>query len=306
MTNEERVLLIQGGEDRAENLERLYYDNMNLWDFAIKPFLPFGDIEELRQQAFLSMAEAVKYYKPERGAFSTFAVMIIRQDLPVYLSSCGNGFSIPANWHITQGKYIKLLKEGITDEKELAARLGVSVDSVKRLARRVVSLNSITETGEELGEFIASDEDVEGEAVERIGSEELRRDVWGEVERCVKGKKLEIVKALFVDGCSMVEVAERFGCSPQYISVVKLWALRRLEKSEKLRELARDFDYLNVFFFRGGLRNWKATGTSAVEKFVLEKEKLDKRRQRIILQYYQEEEKQKRINAEFERLMKMY
>ena len=296
MTNEEIVAKIQAGENVADNLEKLFFNNEGLWVYAIKPFAAYGDFEELKQEAFLAVAEAAKLYKPERGAFSSFAVMKIRQELPVYLSSY-NGFSIPEWWITVQGKYADLVRDGVTDEKELSARLGVSVENVERLRRSVVSGNSpaFEEEEIELLDTIAAPEDTEAEALERIGAEELRREVWEEVEKCIKGKKLEIIKALFVEGVSMIAVSRRFGCSRQYISFVKMWALRRLEKSEKLRELANDYDYISKFFFRGSVNSFKYTGCSAVEKYILEKEKLDKRRMRIITQYYQEEE----INSKY-------
>lgn len=308
MTNEERVQKIQAGENVAENLERLFYDNIGLWKFAIDRYAAHADYEELLQEAFLAVAKAAKHYKPELGAFSSFAVLIIRREIPVYLSTY-HAFAIPEWWITVQGKFADLTREGITNEKELSRRLGVSVEKVKILKRSVISANSpafLDEEQQEIIDTIPAPEDTEADAMEIVGNEVLRREVWEEVGQYVTGKKLEILKAVFQDGYSISAVAERFGCSPQYISAVNIWALHRLEKSEKLRELALDYDYITRFFFRGGLRNWKHTFTSSVEKYVLEREKLNKRRLRIIMQYYQEAEKEKEINAEFEMLMAKY
>ena len=295
MTNEQRAAEIQAGVNKAENLERLYFDNMGLWLSALRPFMGLCDIEDLKQQAFLSVAEAARSFDRERGAFGSFACRLIVQDIPVYLASCGSGLSCPAWYGKRKKLYKQLLEEGVLDEQKQAERLGVSVEEVRLLAlvcSAVGSLNNPTEAGE-IVEVVASGEDLEAEAVERIGGEELRRDVWGEVDKALSGRRLEIIRALFIRGESVASLAVRFKVSPQRIKQIENGALDRLRKSERLEELARDYEYITVFWWKCGLKAWKHTGTSCVEKAVLESEKLDRKRRRLLLQILQEEEEKK-------------
>lgn len=275
MTNEDRAEAIQRGEDRAENLERLYYDNMGLWVSAVRPFLAVGDREELMQQAFLSVADAAASYDRERGAFSTYAVMKVKQDIPVYLASCGNGLSYSHYWASIRAKYRELLAQGITDEQEQAARLGVSVSDIWRLSRRVVSLDEIREN---VGDNIPSGEEMESDALDRIGAEELR-SIWEEVERLLGNKRFEVIKALFVRCESVASVADRMGCTTQYISQMKIDALKRLGRSKRLREIALDFDYITAMMWRGGYKTWKFTDCSVVERCTMEREKAEREKQ---------------------------
>ena len=83
MSNEERVACIQRGENKAEHLERLFFDNMPLWVSCLRPFRGLAEWDDLKQQCFLSVVEAVKRYNPERGSFANFAALIVRQDVPV-------------------------------------------------------------------------------------------------------------------------------------------------------------------------------------------------------------------------------
>lgn len=282
MTNEQRAEEIQNGRNKQEHLERLYYDNLGLWRVALRPFRGLCDWEELEQQAFLSVAEAAKRYESGRGSFASFACLLIRQDIPVYLASCGT-ISFPAWMGKRKREYKKLLSDGVTNEREQAERLGVSVEEVRLLSLSVVSMSNETEAGE-LGECIASGEDLEAEAVEKIGAEELRAFVWQEVGERLDGRRFEIVQALFMNGESVASLADRFGVSVTRIGQIKQSALDRLRKSEKLERIARDYDLITVYAWRGGLNRWKQTGTSCVEKYVLECERLDRKRRRLVVQ----------------------
>lgn len=308
MTNEERVMFIQRGENRAENLERLYYDNMGLWHKALSPYYAFGDKEELEQQAFVILVEAVQRYQPEKGAFSTWAVFIIRQKIPMYLASCGNGFSIPANYPILQAKYYRLVRDGITDENELAKQLEIPVEQVRLLKRRVISYNvPVLEEDGELCDTIPSEENVEENVLDRVGSEQLHGLVWKEVERIFNGKKLEIIKACFIDGMTLAEISEKYGCTPQAVSLILNKAIKRMQNSEKLQQLAQDYDFISIFFWHGiGIRTWKHTGVSCVEKCVFERLKIEKKRKQVIEDIFKQEEKEREIEKRFQELMAMY
>lgn len=279
MTSEDRAEAIQRGEDRAEHLERLYYDNMGLWVSAVRPFMAVGDREELMQQAFLSVADAAASYDRERGAFSTYAVMKIRQDLPVYLASCGKGLSYSRYWGAVRAKYKELVAQGITDEREQAERLGVQIEDIWRLTRRVVSLEEIRE---KVGDNIASAENMELDALDRIGAEELKNEMWGEVEQTLDSKRYEVVRALFVRCESVASIAERMGCTPQNISSVKISALKRLERSKRMQEIALDYDIITAMMWQGGFKCWKYSGDSVVERCVLEIEKREKEKQEFL------------------------
>ena len=301
MSNEERVACIQRGENKAEHLERLFYDNMPLWVSVLRPYMGLCELEDLKQQCFLSIVEAVKRYDPERGSFCTLAVRIIRQDIPVFLLSCGNGLSCPAWLNGRKGEYLKLIERGITDEEEQARMLGVSVESVRVLAVAlggVASLNVENEEGSELGELIASGEDVEGAVVDQIGAEQLAREVREELEEQLSGKRLEIIKALFIDGESVASLAVRLGVSVQRVQQLKEDALKRLRRSAKLEETALDYEFISVFWLRSGFRRWKRTGESVEERYVMQVEEIERHERRLALKMLEEEKRKEERQKE--------
>ena len=284
MTNEDRAEAIQRGENRAENMERLYYDNMGLWVYALRPFASLGDMEDLKQQAFLSVMKAAQKYDRKRGAFSTYAVRCIIQDIPVYLTSCGNGLSYPAFFGHRIGQYKNLLKKGIEDEREIAEKMGLSVAEVRlvgMVSGEVASLDYNNGAGE-LVEVVASGEDVAEEVADSIAREQLAREVWEEVENTLSGRRLEIIKSIFLDNETARAISKRLGVSYQRVSQIEKAALARLKKSEKLERLAEQYDYITCYMWRTSLESWKHTGDSSVERYVMEKERLDTRRNKLI------------------------
>ena len=294
MTNEERVLEIQNGKNKSENLERLYVDNMGLWVSCLRPFRGLAEWDDLKQQAFLSVVEAVKRYNPERGSFANFAALIVKQDVPVYLLSCGNGLSCPSWLNKRKGEYLRLVDMGITDEEELARRLNISVESLRVLAVAlggVVSLNTELEEGSELGELIASGEDLEGAVVERIGAEQLSQKVREELQERLSGRRLEIVEALFIRGESIASLSARLGVSVQRVQQLKEDCLNRLRKSEELEELALDYEFITLLWWRSGFRNWKHTGTSCEEKYLMQREQIEQRERKLSLKLIEEEKR---------------
>ena len=271
MSNEERVAAIQRGENREENLEQLYYSNMPLWLSVLRSYSGLCDIEDLKQEAFLSIMEAVRLYDPARGAFASFACLIIRQDVPVYLLSCGNGLSCPAWLGKRKERYLRLLEQGVTDPEEQARLLGVTVDSVRVLAVA-------------LGDVVGLDDiEIPAESFESSLVDDMARGkVWEAVTDKLSGRRLEIIQALFIGGESVASLADRFGVSVQRINQLKEDALKRLRGCEELESLAFDLELVSVYAWRSGVKLWKRTGTSCEEKFVIENEKLEQKHKKLI------------------------
>ena len=90
MSNEELVKEIQSGQNREDNLIRLWESNQGLIRLVIKKFAAAGEWEDLQQEGYLALHRAVFAYDPARGAsFSTALYKWLYQDLSRYAD--GNG-----------------------------------------------------------------------------------------------------------------------------------------------------------------------------------------------------------------------
>lgn len=90
MTNEELVILIRSGEDVKENMLLLWKQNYRLICKIANRYKSLDDIEDLLQEGFLGLHEAVRHYDPDTGVpFVNYAALWIRQAISRYVKSNG-------------------------------------------------------------------------------------------------------------------------------------------------------------------------------------------------------------------------
>ena len=90
MDNETLVKLIQQGQDVKENMGRLYEHNKGLIYRIIKRYAYIDcmtDTEDLMQQAYIFLVEAVEGYEPRPDAlFFTYAAKVIGGKIKRYMT----------------------------------------------------------------------------------------------------------------------------------------------------------------------------------------------------------------------------
>lgn len=118
MTNEDIVKAIQNGFDVTENMQWLYQKNLPLIKIMIRPFTLYENEEDLLQEAYFGLWEAVQRYETsENVLFMTYAGFWIRQAVRRYIENCGSVIRIPG---VKQQKIIRYNKA----IQELSQKLG--------------------------------------------------------------------------------------------------------------------------------------------------------------------------------------
>ena len=79
MTNEELVEQIQAGINVRSNLEILYEQNKPFIYSVIKPFMKYAEPDDLFQEAYLGLHDAVYAYEPGDSKFITYLPWKIRK-----------------------------------------------------------------------------------------------------------------------------------------------------------------------------------------------------------------------------------
>ena len=75
MTNEQIVQQIQNGSDVTDNMRMLYEQNLPLIRKIVKPYTTYEDMEDLLQEAYFGLLQAVQHYKMgENTLFMTYAL----------------------------------------------------------------------------------------------------------------------------------------------------------------------------------------------------------------------------------------
>ncbi|MBD5521415.1 MAG: hypothetical protein HDR03_09385 [Lachnospiraceae bacterium] len=74
MSNETLVQRIKGGYSVPEDMQALYENNLPLIRKFIKPYTAYEPIEDLMQESYFGLWEAVKHYETDKNVqFMTYA-----------------------------------------------------------------------------------------------------------------------------------------------------------------------------------------------------------------------------------------
>lgn len=91
MTNEQIVSEIRNGYSVTDYMQLLYESNLPLIKKFIKPYAAYEPMEDLVQESYFGLWEAVQHYETSANVrFMTYAEYWIRQSVQRYLEKCGS------------------------------------------------------------------------------------------------------------------------------------------------------------------------------------------------------------------------
>lgn len=150
MTNETLVERIRCGYSVSENMQSLYENNLPLIKKFIKPYAVYEPMEDLLQESYFGLSEAVHHYESDRNVqFMTYAEYWIKQSVQRYLENCGSIVRIPTH---TRAKMSRLRRatSQLRQEQgreptatETAALLGVSLEEVQEIQALMKGVSSL-------------------------------------------------------------------------------------------------------------------------------------------------------------------
>ena len=77
MTNEEIAILIRAGVDVPENMAALYEQNKGMIAALAWKLRAYAELEDLRQEGYIGLCNAVDAWEPEGGGLLSHAVSSI-------------------------------------------------------------------------------------------------------------------------------------------------------------------------------------------------------------------------------------
>ena len=188
MTNEQLVARIRAGEDKAENMLALWKQNKGFIYKTAMRFQGYAEIEDLLQEGYLGLCEAVQHYDSEQGvSFITYAAFWIKRAMRRYIDNCCSVVRIPvvAKEEILQYKkiaseYRKWYGHNPTDY-EMQSFLDVSREKLETIKKNALTLNlrSLDECigGEDeeftLSDTVASDQTVEDDIIRQLDTNSM-------------------------------------------------------------------------------------------------------------------------------------
>ncbi len=292
MSNEELVAEIRSGFSVSDNMQLLYENNLSLIRSFIKPYAAFEPMEDLLQESFFGLWEAVQHYETDKNVlFMTYAEYWIRQSIKRYLEKCGSTVRIPS--HTRQKMtHCRRAIERIEQEQgreptsaELSAIMGVSekeVQEIQAYMQGVASLDTPISDDDSLtlSDTLQADFIVENETIDKIYKEHSKSKLWGIVERFTAERENRVIREIFINNQTMAAVARTEGISLNRVRQIKETGLRKLRIGKARRELLEKFDVVESKFYRGALKNFREHGSTIVEYLAMQRVEAEERYQR--------------------------
>lgn len=275
MENEELVTAIQNGTDCQNNMERLYLQNKGFMLKAARKYAAFADIDDLMQEAYLGLDNAVITFDNTRGAkFTTHLFYHLKAAFFRFIEQ--NTVAMSARDFELLTKYKRIMTDSLSDW-EICATLNINRQQLQILKIMYSEITCISlnecygDTDNQEGclqDVIPSDENIEEKCIEDIAEQEAARELWSEVER-LGGKQSQIIKARYRDMNTRSTAAVNIGVSFNEARELERKALAALRKRRKLLELAEIYECL---IYRGtGLSAFRSRQMSNVEYVTLKK-----------------------------------
>ena len=282
MTNEQLVAHIRGHINEAENMLQLYNQNRGfIYKMAMK-FQNYAEIEDLLQEGYLGLCEAVKHYKcDEAASFISYAAFWIKQKMQRYIYDCCNNVRVPvyARCEVQQYKkimadYLKWYGKEPTD-REMRAFLDVGqekLDTIKQNAL-VVKIRSLDEVvgGEDdnilLGETVPSEQNLEEDVIKKLDAEIMAETLWKAVDD-LPGNQGEIIRKRYQDSMTLNALGNSMGVTLERVRQEEAKGMRELRKPKAKNQKFQKYyeQYLTASpIYHVGLRTFNRTWTSSVE-----------------------------------------
>ncbi|MCR5594810.1 MAG: sigma-70 family RNA polymerase sigma factor [Lachnospiraceae bacterium] len=275
MKNEELVELIRSGKDEKDNLEALYKQNMGfIWQQTAR-YQGTYEADDLMQEAFFTMYDAIMSYDPERSAFIHWLGYCIQYKMPQQLLKL-NDVKMPVAMQMRFYSYKNFRNKFKQDhghsptDQECIEALDISDKDMKKL-KRIEKLLAKEYLSETIGEGITLEEAIADESdLYQIIEDEIDHDTYMKwINEAMKGlsDRQKTVVNLRMSGKTYAEICEQ-------LSIKHRQSAQQTEKSglRKIRDNLQKYGTLQTLhddFYKGGLHQFNRTFTSTPERIVI-------------------------------------
>ena len=262
--NETIVLQLQNGEgNRNEQLDRLWRDNLPLIRKFVHEFTGLDryawsdkqDFEDLEQQAFFGILEAIERYDSKTGAsFMTCAKWYIRKSIMRYYDRAGKALRLPAYMRTNIKIYFQEKRrqqeagEKVTDESlKLALReYGIGKRSFASIQKAISTLEMksldsyLNENDKDSGtvlDMLKGKSDTEETGIDSVYDRELHDILIRAIGTLPEKQKNAIIERHY-QGLSDELIAKHWNCTKQNIQTLRAKGYEKIRTGRYARELS--------------------------------------------------------------------
>lgn len=290
-TNEELVEKIQSGVEVKKNMGLLYEQNKN---FIYKCALPYShriEIEDLMQEAYFGLLNAVNSFDSSKGAkFLTYAIYHIRNALCNYYYKCGRTKRMPAHLIVKLSAYHHFVYEYEASngkppsDEQIQSHLNLSNTQYKSLKNAMTestcSLEDIIPgTDLTVHDGVADEFDIEDAVLNPIADKQVNAEIWESVNS-LSPKLKSVIELRYKNGLTQSDVAKELGVSGSRIGQCEHRAFKLLKTDVRMRYAAEYYGYDSGITYSGGKSFFKHHGSST-EFIALNRIEAEAERKRI-------------------------
>ena len=205
MDNEQLVARIQGGDNEAENMLQLWKQNKGFIATIARKYSAGAEMEDLEQEGYIALCEAVKHYDPERGmSFIGYAAFWIKRRMRICADNSRTvRLSFNAGDEVRQ--YQKIMREYRQEygydpsDRELCGFLYVGREKLDQI-RKAAQMGNIRSLDEpvqgmdgdiSIGDTVPSGENMEEDAIREIDKERMKRELLVAKEKAETSDQLK-------------------------------------------------------------------------------------------------------------------
>lgn len=283
-TNECIVAAIQAGDNEAENMLELWHQNKGFIAMMARRYSAGAEIEDLEQEGYIALCEAVQHYDPTRGmSFISYAAFWIKRRMRICADNSRTvRLSFNAGDEVRQ--YQKIMREYRQEygcdpsDWELCSFLYVSREKLDQI-RKAAQMGNIRSLDEpvqgmdgdvNIGDTVASGADMEEDTIREIDKERMKRELWLAVDQ-LPGDQPAVLRMVYGDGMTRIKAGEVLGYGNGKVGIEERRALNALRKPHRCKKFRAYFEeYLSAApIHHVGVRRFNETWTSEVEREAL-------------------------------------
>ena len=286
MTNEQLVIQLKAGIHTAEYMKQLWEQNRGMIGKIACKYKGYEDLEDLKQQGFLGLYDAVEGYNPDQGtSFITYATFWIQQSIQRYIDDCCGVVRIPVHAKEKISQYKKVANQfqkwygREATDKEMSLLLQISLKQLEQLKKdiqmgQIQSLDSfvlLEDDGITIADLVSAADDVEETVIDRVQKEQLKEVLW-EIVDDLGEDQASVIRARYQEKRTLKDIAEKNKCAIEWVRQIEKKAMKRLRIPSRTNKLKPFYD--GVIFDQAlkgnGVARFNATWTSSTERVALE------------------------------------
>ena len=276
MSNEELVTLIKNGTDRKENLYLLWNQNRGLIHIVISKYSSLVPYEDMLQNSFLALCDAVENYHQGEANFTTYFLFWLKRyciheiinNAP--LSADSNVMSAVSKYRRMQSQYQSRFGELPTDE-ELRSLLRMNSATFERIKKTSEMLKTIS--ADELIKGMEDDSitviesiqdktvDIESQILDKVTDEELHKEIEDTLSQ-LPDEQSQVLRMNYYDNLTMKTIAHDLGITETEARKRKDTAFRRIKKDRaRYKKLYAYYEEKFPGAYKGGWRRYNHKGS---------------------------------------------